>query len=46
MVINNDPEAEMFEFCDYGIVGDLYTVLPELITLIRKRVAAPAPENQ
>ncbi|MGJ9493954.1 FAD-binding protein [Actinotignum sp. GS-2025a] len=45
VVINNDPEAEMFEFCDYGIVGDLYTVLPELITLIRKRVAAPAPEN-
>ena len=39
VVINNDPEAEMFEFCDYGIVGDLYTVLPELITLIRKRVA-------
>lgn len=44
VVINNDPEAEMFEFCDYGIVGDLYTVLPELITLIRKRVAAPAPD--
>ncbi|MGJ9628299.1 FAD-binding protein [Actinotignum sp. GS-2025c] len=46
VVINNDPEAEMFEFCDYGIVGDLYTVLPELITLIRKRVAASAPENR
>lgn len=46
VVINNDPEAEMFEFCDYGIVGDLYTVLPELITLIRKRVAAPAPESR
>ncbi|MBS5749365.1 MAG: FAD-binding protein [Actinotignum schaalii] len=46
VVINNDPEAEMFEFCDYGIVGDLYTVLPELITLIRKRVAAPVPESR
>lgn len=46
VVINNDPEAEMFEFCDYGIVGDLYAVLPELITLIRKRVAAPAPESR
>lgn len=28
--VNRDENAEIFEMCDYGIVGDLYTVLPEL----------------
>ncbi|HEX3010747.1 MAG TPA: electron transfer flavoprotein subunit alpha/FixB family protein [Syntrophomonadaceae bacterium] len=28
--INNEPKALMFRYSDYGIVGDLYEVLPEL----------------
>jgi len=34
--INNDPKAPIFEFSDYGIVGDLYVVLPILTDAIRQ----------
>lgn len=34
--INNDPEARIFSSVDYGIVGDLYEVVPALMSEISK----------
>ncbi len=37
VAINNDPDAPIFKFCNFGIVGDLFKVLP-LITEELKRI--------
>jgi electron transfer flavoprotein alpha subunit len=50
LAVNLDHKAPMFEICDYGIVGDLFQVVPEMTRQIRERrtraMLAVGAENQ
>jgi electron transfer flavoprotein alpha subunit len=37
VAVNRDPEAPIFELADFGVVGDLHTVLPAAVELISAR---------
>ena len=39
VVVNKDPEAPIFELADFGVVGDLFAVVPQLTEEIAKRRA-------
>ncbi|BAB66866.1 FAD-binding protein [Sulfurisphaera tokodaii] len=37
IAINIDPEAPIFQNCDYGVIGDIFEVVPGLVKIVRER---------
>ena len=35
IVVNKDKNAPIFDYADYGIVGDLYKVIPALVNALK-----------
>jgi len=38
VAVNSDPDAPVFKIADYGIVDDLFLVVPAITRLIREKL--------